>query len=65
MPTILKMWNVAPATSPFGVNAIGVPRIDFAIFCLASADRSEARVIVPLPAAHAFVAACAYSCAAT
>ena len=53
------MWKAAPATSPFGVNAIGVPRIDCAIFCLARAERSEARVIVPLPAAQAFVAACA------
>jgi hypothetical protein len=57
--SILKMWNLAPATSPFAVNDSGCPRIVLESFTLENAARSPARVSVPLPAAQALVAACA------
>src|SRR5579862_684935 len=63
--TILKMWNFAPARSPLDVNEIGVPRMVDLSETFANAARSDARLILPLPAVHAFVAAVAYICART
>src|SRR5207248_9071231 len=63
--TTLKMWNLAPATSPFAVNFSGPPRIVAGSDVLATHLRTEARVILLCPALHAFVIAFAYTCAAT
>ena len=53
--SILKMWNLAPATSPFGGERDRLRRGScVASFTFANAARSEARVSVPLPAAQAF-----------
>src|SRR5881628_1812143 len=60
--TILKMWNLEPATSPFGVKRIGpMSVLDSETF--AKSLRSSARVI--LLSLHAFVIAFANTCAAT
>src|SRR3954470_13889974 len=61
--TILKMWNFAPARSPFAVKRIGVPRIVFGRDTFAKFLRSSARVI--LLSLHDFVIALAYICAST
>src|SRR5436305_13396227 len=61
--TILKMWNFAPARSPFAVKRIGVPRIVEGSETFARSLRSSARVI--FLSLHAFVIAFEYICAST
>src|SRR5262249_22213447 len=61
--TILKMWNFAPATSPFEVNCIGVPRIVVPSLTFENRARTSARVSLPSP--RDVVIACAYIWART